>query len=343
MHNVMKTRILTLVAIITTVIISALSCSDPSEVNPVHQTVNTDIDNRLGPTGTIGRMLFYDTHLSENNTVSCASCHKQSLAFGDNKPFSPGFMNDPSLRNSIAIQNVSFGNLFWDGRGNDLGSMVLMPIFNHVEMGMDNSDDLVARVKNLAYYHDVFKQAFGDDEITISRISMCLADFVSRITAFRSRFDTGALSALESQGKELFFNTYDCGSCHALGGSGIYGFTVGFVNIGLDANSQDGGRFDVTNDPADRGKFRIPTLMNIAVTAPYIHDGPFNTLEEVLDHYSHGIANTPNLDPTLRDANGSPLQMNIPQQDKEALIAFLNALTDNTMISSSMFASPFKR
>src|SRR5688572_20136761 len=108
MHKVMKTRILILIAIITIIVSSVLSCSDPSEVNPVHQTVNTQVDNNLGANGTLGRMLFYDTHLSENNTVSCASCHKQSLAFSDSEPFSPGFLNDPTLRNTIPIQNLSF-------------------------------------------------------------------------------------------------------------------------------------------------------------------------------------------------------------------------------------------
>jgi cytochrome c peroxidase len=312
------------------------------------------VDNNMA---TLGRVLFYDTHLSVNNSISCGSCHKQALAFSDKVAFSPGFENHPTLRNTLPIQNLSntglimFGNsfpsLFWDGRANFLPSMVLMPVMNHVEMGMGDINAIAERVKNLSYYNNLFVNAFGTPEVTVEKIGNSLSAFVSSIFSNNTRFDKSRnglmqLTALEEQGRNLFFNKYNCNSCHQTEQLNGYEMGGGFVNIGLEEIYTDKGQQNVTNNPGDNGKFKIPNLRNVALTAPYMHDGRFSTLGQVLDHYSSGIKNSPALDSRLRDPAGNPMKMNITDQEKSALIAFLGALTDYTMITDPKFSSPFK-
>ena len=139
----------------------------------------------------------------------------------------------------------------------------------------------------------------------------------------------------------LFDSKYNCRSCHTLTGTIYYGETS-FVDIGLDDASTDKGRGAISNNRADNGKFRVPTLHNIALTAPYMHDGRFTTLEQVIDHYSHTIHSSPNLDPRLKDASGAPPPPPISDDEKNALVAFLNTLTDHKMISDPKFSNPFK-
>jgi len=303
--------------------------------------------------GTLGRVLFYDTHLSVNNSISCATCHKQARAFSDDVNFSNGFENVRTSRNSPPITNLAtFSPLFWDGREEFLSSMVLAPIVNHVEMGMSDINAIVGKVQALPYYSDLFVKAFGNSTINAINISQALSAFVRSIRSDKTRFDfflngEATLNGLEMEGKSLFFGKYNCNVCHKSDSSGSgyitsQGNPVKFVNIGLDADYADNGRFNVTHDASDKGKFKIPALKNVALTAPYMHDGRFATLDEVLNHYSHGIANHPNLDSKLRDANGSPLQMNISGEEKTAIIAFLNTLTDYSMITDVRFSNPFK-
>jgi cytochrome c peroxidase len=313
--------------------------------------VNNDV-------ATLGRVLFYDTRLSINNSVACGSCHKQSIAFSDDVTFSPGFENHPTLRNTPPIQNISntqmnvFGvttDLFWDGRANFLPAMVLMPIANHVEMGMSDMDAMVEKVKNLNYYDDLFIKAYGSNDVTVVGIADALGAFVSSISSANSRFDLARnnmtqLSALEQQGKNLFFDKYNCNACHKTDQLGGYGTTLtdAFVNIGLDDQYKDIGRQNVTNDIKDNGKFKIPNLRNVTLTAPYMHDGRFSTLEQVLDHYSFSIKNNPALDSRLKDAQGSPMRMNISSGERAAIIAFLGTLTDYSLITDPKFSNPFK-
>jgi cytochrome c peroxidase len=313
-------------------------------------------NGNLQPVSALGRVLFYDTRLSVNNSISCASCHKQGLGFSDNKQFSQGFENKPTSRNALAIQNLTFsffgqlGNsaLFWDGREVNLGAMVLQPVVNHVEMGMQDVGALVERVRGTSYYKDLFDDAYGPGvEITADRIADALANFIAELRADDSRFDQAnqgqaVLSAIEKKGEDLFFGKYNCGGCHSLQ-TGQYGFETRFANIGLDAVYDDPGRMNVTNDPADAGKFKVPGLRNVALTGPYMHDGRFAKLEEVLDHYSHGIVSHPNLDSLLRDNQGQALAMSISASDKDALVAFLNALTDYTLLSDPRLSNPFKQ
>lgn len=347
----MKTKLVFLaVAAIT---FNFSSCTDDSfVVKP--SPVNLTLDHGQAPTVELGRVLFYDSHLSVNNAISCGSCHKQALAFSDNVSASRGFQNMLTSRNAPPIQNVGSGfffmnsELFWDGREFFLQSMVLKPILNHVEMGMSDMDAVVERVRNLPYYADLFDRAYGSPEITSEGIATALADFTGSIFSFSTRFDQyingnqSALTAIELQGKNLFFDKYNCNSCHQTQEPNGYQTGGGFVNIGLDVNYVDKGRGGFTHNTADDGKFKIPNLRNVALTAPYMHDGRFATLDAVLEHYSHGIVNHPNLDPRLKGNDGQALKLNISAEERTAIIAFLNALTDFTMITNPEYSNPFK-
>jgi cytochrome c peroxidase len=334
---------------------------------------------------TLGRVLFYDVRLSANNSVSCASCHKQAIAFTDNRRFSLGFQNKQTTRNSMPIQNIvsntflggsidslGFGGiqpggiiigdggmffpfvqptaLFWDGRNHDLPSMVMEPIQNHIEMGVNNLDNLAAKVAAIEDYQTLFSSAFEDGVISKEHIATALSAFLVSIRSNQSRFDAALkgntqLTALEQFGRELFFDKYDCNSCHQLQAP-FNGYQLagdgGMADIGLDENPADGGVFGVTGNTADKGKFKIPSLRNIALTAPYMHDGRFATLEDVIDHYSEGIEGSDNLDVRLRDTNGNARKFNIPNTEKRAIVAFLHTMTDPQLIGDPKFSNPFK-
>jgi len=329
---------------------------------------------------TLGRVLFYDRQLSINNSLACASCHKQNLAFADNARFSKGFGSKLTNRNSMPIQDLGFSNafigfdanrpntsgnltaqpaltssfinfstsLFWDGREKVLSEMVLRPIVNHVEMGINDLSALEQKLANVSYYPALFDKAYGSPEVTTAKVADALAAFLGTISATNTRLDKvnrneTTLTPLELKGQALFFTKYDCNSCHQVGSPNGYIFAGTFANIGLDENDTDEGVAGVTRNPADVGKFKIPSLRNVALTAPYMHDGRFETLEEVIEHYSDGMEDNPNLDPRLREAaTGKPKVMNISAEEKKAIIAFLHTLTDHTMINDVRFSDPFK-
>lgn len=316
---------------------------------------------------TLGRVLFYDPKLSINNSISCSSCHKQTLAFADNTQFSTGFENKKTSRNSMPIQNLSpsgffrmgtgggffdslstnIGTLFWDGRESDLKQMVLQPIANHVEMGVFDFDMIIKKLQALPYYEELFRKAYGESEITKDKIADALSFFLMSIRSVNTKFDRvmrkeTSFTATELAGMQLFITTYDCNSCHQVQDPIGYLFAGGFANIGLDNNYADQGLAQTTNRPSDNGKFKIPSLRNVVLTAPYMHDGRFSTLEEVMGHYSEGLSNHPNLDFRLRNFSNEAKVMNIPDADKKAIITFLNTLTDVTMISDPKFSNPFK-
>ncbi len=321
-------------------------------------TYLSDSSNNNIPT--LGRVLFYDSRLSVNNSISCSSCHKQALAFADNVPFSQGFEGKLTFRNSMPIQNLvtsitffpsnTIGfpqgptdtlSLFWDGREKLLKAMVLRPIANHVEMGITDLDALAKKLSGIPDYQDLFTKAYGNPDVTQIKLADALSQFLQSIVARSADFP---LTALEQTGHELFFGKYNCNSCHqtqALNGYKMGG-GGGFLNIGLDQTYRDIGLADVTGIPSDVGKFKIPTLHNVALTAPYMHDGRFKTLDDVLNHYSEGIQDHPNLDFRLRDVNNQPRKMNISYHDKQAIIAFLNTLTDYKMITDPKFSNPFR-
>lgn len=351
--------------------VAFLSFSCTTDESPI-QTVTLDLPATPNEysTGThiptLGRVLFYDRKLSLNNSVACASCHKQNLAFADNVQFSEGFENKLTTRNSMPIQNITqaFNRdsividpipgffttlLFWDGREHDLKTMVMKPIVNHIEMGFTDLGKLEEKLAREPYYESLFTKAFGDKAVTEERIAIAITAFVQSISSTETKFDkamqmssSSGLSALEKKGRELFTTTYDCNSCHQIESPHGYILAGTFANIGLEQSYEDNGLGEVTKQAFDNGKFKIPSLRNVALTAPYMHDGRFATLGDVMEHYSHGIANHPNLDHRLKTASGTPRVMEIPEGDKDAIIAFLNTLTDYNMITDQKFSDPFK-
>jgi cytochrome c peroxidase len=347
----MKNRLLPLAAF---AVFSLFSCqSDEKELQrttldlpdvPYQYLTGSDLP-------TLGRVLFYDNQLSLNNSVSCSSCHVQSLAFADNAKASTGFENRLTSRNSMPIQNLTdnslFVSLFWDGRETSLQTMVLKPIVNHVEMGIPDVDQLAEKLQNIPYYQELFTKAYFSPEVTSDKIAIALSSFLRSIESKntkldRAQFGATSLSALESVGQQLFTETYDCNSCHQVQDPHGYIEAGTFANIGLDQVYTDKGFEEVTGNPADAGKFKIPSLRNVALTAPYMHDGRFETLDEVMEHYSEGIEDHPNLDPRLKSPEGTPMAFHIPEQDRRAIIAFLNTLTDQQMITDPRFSNPFK-
>lgn len=318
--------------------------------------------------GTLGRVLFYDKQLSVNNAISCASCHKQGLAFSDERQFSRGFNNRLTTRNSMPIQNLassdvffldeaissfrsflptSVTGLFWDGRGEDHTLSLLLPIVNHIEMGVDDLNELSQKLSEVDYYPQLFQNAFGSKEITPERLGVALQAFTHSISSGNTKFDQhmqegNVLSGMEALGMQLFMEKYDCNTCHQVQDPQGYIFAGTFSNIGLEPEYADEGLELTTNQTFDNGKFKIPSLRNVALTAPYMHDGRFETLEEVVDHYKTGVTDHPNLDPRLKNEDGSIKRPKISRSETQTIIAFLNTMTDYEMISDERFSNPFK-
>jgi cytochrome c peroxidase len=350
----------------------------PYEYNPRNGNSGFIIyDTTINYKATVGRVLFYDTHLSLNNAVSCGSCHKQALGFADNVPLSAGYQGMLTKRNSKSLSNIagdslsftSIGQanlpLFWDGRVDTLESLISHPVTNHVEMGVSDFSVLPSKLSGLNYYNQLFIQAYGDANISSSRIAECISMFLVSIQSHTTRFDQlqtylifgpgsiGFLGSLalnnpiytvqETQGCNLFFSTYNCAGCHHLTDDAYGASQADFNDIGLDKNYVDMGLGTISGSSSDNGKFMTPSLRNVALSAPYMHDGRYQTLSQVIDHYSHNIQASQNLAFELRDSTGiNPKQMNIPDADKQALIAFLNTLTDYQMVSDPKFSNPFK-
>lgn len=310
-----------------------------------------DNHSKLNEEATLGRVLFYDAHLSLNNTVSCGSCHQQQYSFGDNVALSKGFDGRPTKRNSLPILDLPQANgfldtfpgstaLFWDGRENNIKNLILRPVSNHVEMGMTDLSQLPGKLSALPYYPNLFKEAYGDETITLDRISTSISAFISAIQTPQQPLSP--TDPLAQKGFNLFIGKYDCEGCHQTIFPGGYSLSD-FMNNGLDKSYSDSGRAELTSNPRDEGVFKAPKLHNIALTAPYMHDGRFKTLDEVLDFYSDGVQNNPNLSALLRDSSGLPLRMNIPEEDRKALKAFLLSLTDYTIVTDPKFSDPFRK
>jgi cytochrome c peroxidase len=331
---------------------------------------NTPTDNPITDQGaTLGRVLFYDTKLSANSTVACASCHVQSKGFSDNDTFSRGFAGGLTGRNSMPIANARYyrnGNFFWDERAPTLEDQVLMPIQNSVEMGL-TLEELVQRVTAQPYYAELFNRAFGSTQVTSDRISRAMAQFVRSILAYRSRFDQGLaaagdvqatfanFTAQENRGKELFMGPAGCATCHLdnpppppgqppppRGNQAVF-FVNRATNNGLSAGADiDNGIGDLTGAAADQGRFKSPALHNVALTAPYMHDGRFATLTEVVEHYNSNVQPHPNLDNRLKvPGTNTPRRLNLSQPDVAALVAFMGTLTDDELNKDARYADPF--
>jgi cytochrome c peroxidase len=312
---------------------------------------NTPSDNRLTNEGAaLGRLLFYDVELSQNGTISCASCHKAEFGFSDDRPLSLGFDGGETGRHSMRLANARFyepGGFFWDQRAGTLEEQVLMPFQDPIEMGM-TLEDVVSEVEGQRRYEDYFIAAFGDAAVTEDRISKALAQFVRSMVSTTSRYDEGraAVDSLydpfpnftnrENLGKELFYappplGGLGCGFCH--GTDAQIAFRT--ISNGLDATITDRGYGEVTGVEADEGTFKVPSLRNVAVGGPYMHDGRFSTLEEVIDHYSEDVEFHPTMFPFL--ING----LRLSDVEKARILAFLNTLTDDAMLADPKFSDPW--
>ncbi|MBX7050719.1 MAG: cytochrome-c peroxidase [Flavobacteriales bacterium] len=325
---------------------------------------NFVIDNNKS---TLGRVLFYETQLSRNNRVSCGSCHLQSAAFADVAKLSNGFENAKTIRNTPAIINAGTQtSYFWDMREANLSAMVTQPIGNHIEMGLDQPEYILAKLKKLPYYESLFQNAYGSSEITMDRVGDALSNFVASMASVKTKYDAVVMgqtsfTAEEERGRTLFFNDLPCGSCH--GGENFSGWGSMTQNIGLEMDYVDDGEpgTDWMTGAQRDGWFKVPSLRNVALTAPYMHDGRFATLEEVVDFYNEGIQPHEQLSFMLREGwNGGfgpfegdvlaggdsvsgvqPLRLNLSDNDKHALVAFLKSLSDGNITSDVKFSDPF--
>lgn len=313
----------------------------------------------------LGRVLFYDTRLSKNGTVSCASCHDQQLAFSDKVAFSEGFNGELTKRNSIALAATanfstsydgtgtpdnSSVQFFWDERASSIAEQSTMTISDPIEMGKSPLA-LQEELRDVALYRILNRKAFGTEDIAFFHIVEALEEFCNSLASTGSRFDDqlnwmaqGAphgkspFSRQELHGQALF--EQHCAGCHSTDMT-ISVATVG--NNGLDSDHTDLGVGGITGKTSDMGVFKIPMLRNIAVTAPYMHDGRFATLSDVIDHYNEGMVHSFTLSALLMAGDGQPKHHFLTDEDKEALVTFLNTLTDETFLQDDRFSDPFKR
>lgn len=283
----------------------------------------------------LGKQLFYDPVLSADSSISCASCHIQSNAFADNQQLSTGINNRKGTRNAPPLFNLAWQNsFFWDGGVSNLETQAIAPIVNEAEMG-HNLFALADRLNADRKYKDLFSLAFNDDSIYTQRIITALAYFEKTLISAGSKYDSYIsgnyypflFNFTERAGLELVEKK--CGPCH----SGPLFTDFSFRNNGLDSVFSDLGRGRITLDPTDNGKFKVPTLRNLDFTAPYMHDGRFATLDEVLDHYASPDTNSPNIAPEMRT-------ISLTEKEKKDIIAFLHALSDYNFIKSGAHSKP---
>lgn len=316
--------------------------------------INISNENPITKQGVyLGRRLFYESRLSLNNSLSCGSCHQQNKAFTDGKKLSIGVDNSFTDRNSMSLVNLLWARkFFWDGRSASLEEQASVPMINPHEMGQSL---LVSaqKLQKTNYYPKLFQSVYGDEHITGKRIIMALAQFERTLISANSRYDQYLNQKIKLSSNEMkgliLFNTppnpqkgirgANCAHCH--GGSKNY--LELFHNNGLDSLYKDRGIGFLTGQPTDMGRFKVPTLRNIAVTAPYMHDGRFETLEEVVDHYSDHIKISASLSAFLQHESNvvGETSLKLKPDEKLALIAFLKTLTDSTFISNPIYANPF--
>lgn len=312
----------------------------------VVRTDNTPGNNPITDEGaTLGRVLFYDKKLSANDTVACASCHIQANGFGDPAVLSVGFDGGETGRHSMRLGNARYydrGRFFWDERAETLEDQVLQPIQDAVEMGMTLTQ-LEAKLMEVNYYAPLFEDAFGDDTITSDRISRALAQFVRSLTTYQSRFDEAYIAAdgdpddfdlvfnaSEMRGMGIFRGRGRCDQCHSTSAH----VSDNVHNNGLDVSTAG-------DQGAGDQEFKSPSLRNVEVGGPFMHDGRFETLDDVVDFYSDDVQANPNLSNRLRNQNGTPRRLNLSDGEKADLVAFLETLTDQTFLTDEKFSDPF--
>ncbi len=289
----------------------------------------------------LGRRLFYDPILSGNNTMSCGSCHKQQFAFTDsNLSLSIGIDGLPGTRNTMSLANLGYQKkFFWDGGAADLESQVIDPIQNPLEMH-ETLPRVIGKLNADPEYPALFEKVFGKGPITTPMVMKALAQFERTLISGNSRYDQykrgqAGLTEQEQRGMALFEaeDKGDCVHCHSLG-STFSDFE--FRNTGLDSIPVDPGRYRITLLGTDSGRFKTPSLRNVAVTAPYMHDGRFRTLEECIDHYNTNFHYTKYLDGNIVRLQKGRLSA----QDKADLVAFLQTLTDHEFLTNPKFGPP---
>lgn len=271
----------------------------------------------------LGRLLYYDKRLSADNSVSCASCHAPDKGFTDQLPVSVGIRGQKGGMSAPTVINRGYGMLqFWDGRANSLEAQAVGPIANPIEMGHTH-DGVVRSLQQIAGYRQLFKAAFGTDEITIDRVGKAIATFERTVVSGNAPYDKyragnkSALSAAQVRGLNVYFNKAKCDACHEGPNFTLNSFHN--LGIGTQKANPDAGRFAVTKNPADWGAFKTPTLREIAHTAPYMHDGSLATLDDVVDFYDKGGIKNKNLDENMKP-------LNLTAQEKKDLVAFLHSL-----------------
>ena len=316
---------------------------------------NNPINDRVA---TLGRVLFYDKRLSVNDTTACASCHQQANGFDDPNRFSTGFSGTAfTSAHAMRLGNIRYyrpGTMFWDKRAASLELQVSQPIIHPIEMGFDAThggiNALLTKLAASTYYPDLFTLAFGNSAITEARIQQALAQFTRAMISAASRWDTAyaqvfnaaapnrnlnvalpGFSASEELGHQLFMTGpgqggAGCAACHQ---PPTFGLAANSLSNGLDAN--------------ETRIFKSPALKNVGLSRAFMHDGRFSTLEQVIEHYNSGIQNGPALDNRLKTPGGAPLRLNLTQNEKAALVAFLLTLNDNNLTTDAKFSNPFKK
>lgn len=293
----------------------------------------------------LGRRLFYDPILSSNGKIACASCHRPEFSFAENLRFSKGVNDSMGHVNTSSLVNVAwYGRFFWDGRAKSLEEQVPEPIQNPIEMH-ENLEHVLGKLRADSQYPALFQLAFGDKNITTERLSKAIAQFErtlisagkSKFDAFLATEDPGVFSKEEFEGYKLFFSeTGDCFHCHG----GALGTSTKFENNGLEAAINGTGIGKVLHNPDSDGMFKVPSLRNVVFSAPYMHDGRFNTLEEVIEHYNSGLQDSRTLHPKLKiKVNEGGL--NLSETQKKQLLAFIKTFTDSNYRNESSVKSPF--
>ena len=321
---------------------------------------NTPAGNPTTDAGAaLGRVLFYDTRLSANDTVSCGSCHQQRYGFSDARRYSVGFDGRATRRHAMSLTNARYyrrGRFFWDERSATLEAQVLEPIRDPTEMGL-SLDALEGKLAQTSFYRPLFERAFGTPAITTDRVARALAQFVRTLISARSPYDAARaagppgsaafaarLSVAVRLGQRLFVSApggpargAGCARCHV----GDAQISLSPRNIGLDPP-------DTGDQGAGDGRFKAPSLRNAAVRAPYMHDGRFGSLREVIAHYNGEVQANPFLDMTLLDRRLAvtggpvrPLRLQLTGAEIDGLVAFLHALTDDIFLADPRFADPF--
>jgi cytochrome c peroxidase len=362
--TLMRTRTVPALAVLAVLAILAACRKDPAVEPPVPGGTGTTpftldlpqwvidslgqlpvpADNPLTVEGVaLGRRLFYEKALSDNYTQSCASCHKQENGFSDPLPYSVGTNGATGTRNAMAVINLAYeDHFFWDGRRHSLEEQAHDPVTNPIEM-RNTWPVVVARLQADPDYVAMFSKAFGTTTIDSNLVVKAIAQFERTLLSFNSRYDryryyneVNALNEQEIRGRDLFFRDAHCVDCHR---EDIFS-DHGLRNNGIDGvDPADQGLGALTGNPYDISKFKVPTLRNIAATAPYMHDSRFTTLEQVVNFYANEVhTEIPNLDAHMDPWRFGEIDLNA--QEQADLVAFLHTLTDNAFLTNPAFGPP---